>query len=238
MLAAVLAAAALASPQVPAAAAALASPQVPAAAAPPAPPQVLVVTETRGFVHDSIPAAKTMVGSLGYRTAFLKGANELTARRLAKAKAIVFLNTSGELHLDAAGKRRLLAFVRKGGGFVGTHSAADTFAKWPAFHRLVGADFLGHPPPGPGRVDIVDRAFTTTRSFTITEEFYAFKGRAKRHVIARQHDGAPLVWSRHYGRGRVFYDALGHFPATWSDAHQRALVADGLRWAIGSSARR
>ena len=49
MIAAVLAAAALAAPQ----------------------PQLLVVTETRGFVHDSIPAAKAMVASLGYRTRFL-----------------------------------------------------------------------------------------------------------------------------------------------------------------------
>jgi type 1 glutamine amidotransferase len=201
-------------------------------------PHVLVVTETRGFVHDSIPAAKAMVGSLGYRTTFLKGANELTARRLRDADAVVFLNTSGELHLDAAGKRRLLAYVRDGGGFVGTHSAADTFHDWPAFQRLLGAEFRGHPPPGPGRVDVVDRAFTSTRSFTITEEFYAFRGRAKRHVVARIHDGAPLVWWRRYGRGRVFYDALGHFPATWSEGHQRRLVADGLRWATGRPARR
>jgi type 1 glutamine amidotransferase len=201
-------------------------------------PHVLVVTETRGFVHDSIPAATAMVTSLGYRTTVLSGANQLTARRLRDADAIVFLNTSGELHLDAAGKRRLLAYVRNGGGFVGTHSAADTFHSWPAFQRLLGAEFLGHPPPGPGRVDVVDHAFTSTRSFTITEEFYAFHWRTKRHVVARMHDGAPLVWWRRYGRGRVFYDALGHFGATWSEPHQRRLVADGLRWAIGRPAAR
>ncbi len=203
------------------------------AAAALAQPQVLVVTETRGFVHDSIPAAKAMIASLGYRTTFLDGARELTAKRLRGADAVVFLNTSGELHLGAAGKRRLLAYVRDGGGFVGTHSAAATFADWPAFQGLIGAEFLGHPPAGPGRVDVVDPRFTTTRSFAITDEFYAFRTRGKRHVIARQHDGAPLVWSRHYGRGRVFYDAIGHFIATWSDAHQRQLVADGLRWAVG-----
>ena len=97
MIAAVLAAAALAAPQ----------------------PQLLVVTETRGFVHDSIPAAKAMVGALGYRTRFLAGARQLTAARLRGADAVVFLNTSGELHLDAAGRGRLLAYVRDGGAFVG-----------------------------------------------------------------------------------------------------------------------
>jgi type 1 glutamine amidotransferase len=202
------------------------------AAAALASPHVLVVTETRGFPHDSIPAAKTMVASLGYRTTFLRGARELTAARLRDADAVVFLNTSGDLALDAAGKRRLLAFVRGGGGFVGTHSAAATFPHWPAFQRLLGAEFRGHPPAGPGRIDVVDHRLTATRSFAITDEFYSFRARAKRHVIARLHGGGPLVWWRRYGRGRVFYDGLGHFIATWSDAHQRRLVADGLRWAV------
>jgi type 1 glutamine amidotransferase len=205
------------------------------AAAAVAPAQVLVVSETRGFVHDSIPAAKAMVGSLGYRTAFLRGARELTARRLRDARAVVFLNTSGDLDLDAAGRRRLLAYVRDGGGFVGTHSAADTFHGSPAYRRMLGAEFRNHPPPGPASVDIVDRAFTATRSFAITEEFYAFRRRAPFHVVARLRGGGPLAWWRRYGRGRVFYDALGHFPATWSDAHQRQLVADGLRWAMKRS---
>ena len=214
MIAAVLAAAALAAPQ----------------------PQLLVVTETRGFVHDSIPAAKAMVGALGYRTRFLAGARQLTAARLRGAGAVVFLNTSGELHLDAAGRGRLLAYVRDGGAFVGAHAAAATFADWPAFHRMLGADFLGHAPAGHGRVDVTDHAFTATRSFAVTDEFYRFRGRAPRHVVARVHGGGPLVWWRRYGRGRVFYDALGHFPATWREPHQLRLMADGIRWALGGRA--
>jgi type 1 glutamine amidotransferase len=217
MIAAVLAAAALAAPQ----------------------PQLLVVTEARGFVHDSIPAAKAMVGSLGYRTRFLRGARELTAARLRGAGAVVFLNTSGDLHLDAAGRRRLLAYVRDGGAFVGAHAAADTFPAWPAFHRMLGADFLGHAPARaapPTRIDVVDHTFTMLRTFAIGDEFYRFRVRAKRHVVVREHGGGPLAWWRRYGRGRVFYDALGHFPATWSEPHQRQLMADGIRWALGGGA--
>src|SRR3954467_11070265 len=151
MIAAVLAAAALAAPQ----------------------PQLLVVTETRGFVHDSIPAAKAMVGSLGYRTRFLRGARELTAGRLRGAGAVVFLNTSGDLHLDAAGRRRLLTYVRDDGAFVGAHAAADTFPAWPAFHPRGAPDFLGHAParaPPPTRIDVVDRALTSLSSFVFCHE--------------------------------------------------------------------
>jgi type 1 glutamine amidotransferase len=123
--------------------------------------------------------------------------------------------------------------VRDGGAFVGAHAAADTFAKSAAFHRMLGADFLGHAPAGPGRIDVVDRAFTATRSFGITDEFYRFRSRGKRHVVLREHGAGPLAWWRRYGRGRVFYNALGHFPATWSEPHQRRLMADGIRWAVG-----
>jgi type 1 glutamine amidotransferase len=177
-----------------------------------------------------------MVASLGYRTRFLDGARQLTAARLRDAGAVVFLNTSGELRLDAAGRRRLLAYVHDGGAFVGAHAAADTFADWPAFHRMLGADFLGHAPARlspPTRLDVVDTAFTRVRSFAIGDEFYRFRARAKRHVVLREHGAGALAWWRRYGRGRVFYDALGHFPATWSEPHQRRLMADGIRWAVG-----
>ena len=127
--------------------------------------------------------------------------------------------------------------MRDGGAFVGAHAAAATFPGSPAFHRMLGADFLGHAPAAPPRrrVDVTDHAFTATRSFAITDEFYSFRGRAKRHVVVRVHGGGPLVWWRRYGRGRVFYDALGHFPATWSEPHQRRLMADGIRWALAGA---
>lgn len=191
--------------------------------------ELLLVTEARGFVHDSIPAAVRSVQHLGYRTRVLRDADELTPARLAGAKAVVFLNTSGEL--GAAPRRRLLAWVHDGGAFVGAHAAADTWPSSRAFDDMLGADFVGHGPPSVRRVRIVDPAFTTQRSFSIREEFYAFRGRTARHVIARRPDGGALAWTRRYGRGRVFYDALGHFGATWRDARQRRLMADGLRWA-------
>ena len=139
--------------------------------------ELLLVTEARGFVHASIPAAVRSVEHLGYRTRVLRDADELTAARLAGAQAVVFLNTSGEL--GAAPRRRLLAWVRGGGAFVGAHAAADTWPSSRAFDAMLGADFVGHGPPAVRRVRIVDPAFTTQRSFAIHEEFYAFRGRTR-----------------------------------------------------------
>jgi type 1 glutamine amidotransferase len=55
------------------------------------------------------------------------------------------------------------------------------------------------------------------------------------HVLARL-DGQvhhPLVWCRRAQRGRVFYDALGHFAETWRNPLQIAMATGGIAWATG-----
>jgi type 1 glutamine amidotransferase len=44
----------------------------------------------------------------------------------------------------------------------------------------------------------------------------------------------PQAWTRSYGRGRVFYSALGHRDDIWSsDQLFRAHISGGIRWAVG-----
>lgn len=219
----------------------------------PAARRALVLTETKGFHHDSIADGKRLLRELDasdpqLRLTFLAGSRELTKKRLASARAIVFLNTSGNLPFTHDQRRLFLGFVRSGGGLVGFHAASDTFPGWPDFTQALGAKFSRHPFTAPGRVIVEDRSHPATAglaaSFSLTEEFYYFKRNPRRraHVLARLDVGSvggdpaqdrPLVWSRCEGRGRVFYDALGHFPATWSNPNQRQLVSGGVRWAVG-----
>ncbi|MGB9184530.1 MAG: ThuA domain-containing protein [Solirubrobacteraceae bacterium] len=115
---------------------------------------------------------------------------------------------------------------------------------WPAYIRLIGAEFGSQPLPSTQRLVVEDRGTLATRAlaatFAIHDEFYVFKHdpRAHVHVLVRLDTprggpDRPLVWCRLSGSGRVFYDALGHFPQTWSDARQLGLVSGGIDWAAG-----
>ena len=210
----------------------------------PSQPQALVVTETAGFRHPSIATARAALQRLGDRSpdfdvVAVASSRSLTATALRRARAVVFLSTTGELRMGEAGLTRLLRFVRAGGGFVGLHAASNTFERRPAFARMLGAQFRAHPFVGRGRVLVTDRSHPATRrmprSFAIDDEFYVFERSPRRRarVLARRDTAAdePLVWSRGEGRGRVFYSALGHPSAAWRDPLHLRLVEDGLRWA-------
>ncbi len=207
---------------------------------------VYAITDTAGYRHASIPdgvaalrAAARVDGR--YDVTVLSRASELTGARLDHAAAVVFMLTSGELRVDAAWKRRLLAFVRAGHGLVGFHSASDTFHAWPAWRAMLGGEFARHPYHRVMRVIVEDRMHAATRTlpgaFRIFEEFYFFTSdpRRRAHVLARldvARQDRPVVWCRHERRGRVFYDALGHEPGTWRDRRQRRLLAGGVAWAL------
>jgi type 1 glutamine amidotransferase len=207
---------------------------------------VLVLTQTLGYHHASIPAAKAALRRIAardgrYRLVFLPSATKLTRDALAQASAVVFLLTTGTLPMTPVDKRALVAFVHRGGGLVGFHSATDTFHHWPAYIKMMGAEFNHHPSPSTQRVTVIDRTTPMTRAlpkaFRIHEEFYVFSHDplSRLHVLARL-DGLvhhPLVWCRRAERGRVFYDALGHFTQTWSNPLQIAMASGGVAWAVG-----
>jgi uncharacterized protein len=214
--------------------------------------RALLVTEGKGFVHPSIPTAAAFFMDLGERSRRIdvvylrRGAAQLTPQRLRRADGVILANTSGELPVpDRSALRR---FVRNGGALIGTHSASDTFHSWPAFETLLGGEFARHGALQEGRM-IVRRRDPITRglprSFRLTDEFYEFDSPvpAGTRVLVRLDPTSvpdevgtelPLVWTRRYGRGRVFYDALGHPPETWQDPVNSRLLARGVAWALAS----
>jgi type 1 glutamine amidotransferase len=217
----------------------------------PQPVRVLMLTATAGFRHDSIPTARAVVASLASRSgeftaAATENLDELTSARLASVDVLMFALTSGELALDDARKRAVIDFVNGGGGFIGFHSASDTLYDWADYGRIVGAYFKEHPWTQQGAVVVEDRAHPTTSglgaSFTLTEEFYTFRQnpRPSVHVLLSLDPASvgaqgdfPLAWTQTIGRGRSYYNALGHFSETWNDTRFQSQIAAAIRWTAG-----
>jgi type 1 glutamine amidotransferase len=220
----------------------------------PAPPsagrvRVLMLTATAGFRHDSIAAARQALSALSTSTgAFSVDATEdlstINAQTLATYDVLFFALTSGELAFSDAQRSAILAWVSGGGGFLGVHSATDTLYGWPEYGTLIGAYFREHPWTQRATVVAEDRSHPAVggvdERFAINEEFYTFRDnpRGRVNVLLRLDAASvgttgdyPLAWAHGFGSGRVYYNALGHFPATWQEPwFQRQIVA-AISWA-------
>jgi type 1 glutamine amidotransferase len=208
-----------------------------------------MLTATAGFRHDSIATAREVLVNLGRSSGFSITATEdlsaFSAANLANFDVVMFAMTSGELPLTLEQQNALIAFVNGGKGFIGTHSATDTLYGWPDYGRLVGAYFNDHPWTQQARVIVEDPSHPASGirdAFTLEEEFYTFRENPRGRVqVLMRLDAAsvgatgdfPLVWAQTFGSGRVYYNALGHFPATWRDARFQTQIAAAIRW-VGS----
>jgi len=210
-----------------------------------------MLTATAGFRHDSIPAAKQTLADLAARSGtFSVTATEslpdVNAASLGSTDVLMFTLTTGELAFTPAQKDAIVAFVNGGGGFIGFHSATDTLYQWPDYGRIVGAYFKEHPWTREAAVTVEDRAHPITAglssSFRLLEEFYVFRENPRPSVhVLMSLDAAsvgaqgdyPLSWTQTIGRGRSYYNALGHFDSTWHDAAFQATVVNAIRWAGG-----
>lgn len=208
--------------------------------------RVLVLTATAGFRHDSIATALGVLSTLAPANGFSVTATEdlsrISAAGLSEIDVVMFALTSGELPLSQSQRSALIAAVSDGKGFIGIHSATDTLYEFPDYGRLVGAYFKEHPWTQQARVLVEDASHPATGirdAFTLEEEFYTFRDnpRGRVQVLLRLDAtsvGAtgdyPLAWAHSFDSGRAYYNALGHFPATWRDSRFQAQLVAAIRW--------
>jgi type 1 glutamine amidotransferase len=120
---------------------------------------ILVVSETKGFQHDSIPDAMATIWKMGHDTKLwettLRTDTELITKKEIEKRnvktlnyfdALVFASTTGELDMDDSQKQDMMSFIKDDGkGFVGIHAALDTNYKWPEYGEMIGGWFDEHP---------------------------------------------------------------------------------------------
>jgi type 1 glutamine amidotransferase len=203
-------------------------------------PRILVVTATEGFRHESIEVAEQVLSAIaagqGVELELARTGAELRQRiGFHGLAAVFFVNTTGELPADA--RESLLAWINRGGTFVGIHSATDTWHTSPDYLEMIGAEFVTHPPDAEAAIVVEDAAHPATAGLpsphVMVEEIYEFvKFDRARVRLLLSTAGAPLAWEKTYGNGHVLYTALGHREDVWQSAWFRTHVSGIMEWAL------
>ncbi|MHB0957200.1 MAG: ThuA domain-containing protein [Pirellulaceae bacterium] len=164
--------------------------------------------------------------------------------------------TLGDEQKAAASQREtmlqqsLLDFVAGGKGIAGIHGAVAT--GWGEYLEMMGGSYDGHFT---GRVWVKPEdpahpvcAPLEREGFQLSDEIYIAKEREFRKVVrvllrldlrkmpdpGKRADGDYVIsWIRRYGKGRVFYCALGHEPSSYCNPQVLRHYLAGIQFALG-----
>jgi type 1 glutamine amidotransferase len=162
--------------------------------------RILMVTQSQGFKHgsvtrkdDKLAPAEQALTEIGIKSNLFRVdctqdvAKDFTKENL-KNYDIVFFYTTGDLPISDEAKDYFFKewLPQKGHGFIGAHSAADTFHNYQPYWDMIGGTFNGHPWGSGDTVTIsvhdqkhpASKPWTeggTREEFTIKDEIYRFK---------------------------------------------------------------
>lgn len=161
---------------------------------------------------------------------------------------IVQIWTMGKIQKEQ--EKGLLNAVSSGVGIAGWHGGlGDAFRNNTKYQFMVGGQWVAHPGGVIDyRVNVIDREDYVTRGlddFDMHSEQYYMHVDPNVNVLVTttfngEHaawiDGAvmPVVWKKTYGKGRVFYNSLGHVAADFDVYEALELMKRGIRWASES----
>ncbi len=234
---------------------------------------VLLLTKSSGFEHSAI-ARENDEPSLVERIAAelaeehevgltaTKDASLINADNLANYDVVIFY-TSGNLLQEGSdghppmteeGKEEFLEWIENGGGFIGIHSASDTFRGGDPdpYIEMLGGEFTWHGPQFEGTVRVTDADHPAMGAipteWDVWDEWYVHTHLNTDNIrllavmeapenIQENHSEheqeVPVIWCRSYGDGRVFYNAMGHAHDVWEDEIFQQHLLDTVAWAAG-----
>lgn len=216
--------------------------------------KVLFFSKSSGFEHSVIkrnagnPAyaeqvLKELGAKHGYEFTFSKDGSLFTPAYLAQFDAYFFY-TTGDLTeagtdkqppMSPEGKQAFLDAINAGKGFVGTHSATDTFhspgnkahgeqrfkndAEVDPYIAMIGAEFIKHGAQQKTKLVLADAAFPGAKSvpsdFGPNEEWYSLKNFAPDLRVILTQDTAGM-------KGNEY--ARPAYPSTWARMHGKGRV--------------
>ena len=153
-------------------------------------------------------------------------------------------------------RQSLLDYVAHGGGIVAYHHAVGGNTHWPEFLELLGAGYWGHPWNEEVAIRVEEPnhplvAAFEGRDFRLADEIFQFREPYSRETVRvllsldtentnmtvpwihRKDNDFALAWIRRYGRGRVFYGAIGHRTEIWWHPKILRFYLDAIQYAVG-----
>ena len=147
--------------------------------------------------------------------------------------------------------RPLLEAVRSGVGLGGCHGGmCDSFRAETEYQFMTGGQWVSHPGNDGVEytVEVRDPDHFITQGVAVSfpvksEQYYLHVDPANRVLATTRFpvaDGPhvgnlafdmPVVWTKYYGKGRIFYSSLGHNAAVAAQEAPLRLALRGLLWA-------
>ena len=237
--------------------------------------RVLFFTKSSGFQHSVVRRAGTQLAHAeriltalgrdsGYEVVASKDGRLFEPDSIGQWDLFVFF-TTGDLTtrgtdrrppMTPAGKRALLASVGEGKGFIGLHSASDTFHtrgdRIDPYIAMLGGEFLSHGVQQVARLLVTDEHFPGVGPYAPSsatlEEWYSLENMpADLHVVTAldtsgmlgrmyQRPTFPTTWIRSHGHGRVFYTSMGHREDVWESKAFQGILIGALNVVSGHAA--
>ena len=140
--------------------------------------------------------------------------------------------------------------ISRGVGLAGCHGGlGDTFRENTEYQYMVGGQFVKHPG---GQVDYKVKIIAQenpilkgVNDFSLHSEQYYMHVDPAINILATtrfsgDHDSwiegveVPVVWTKSFGKGRVFYSSLGHNKEDFEIPEVWEIMVRGVTWAAGS----
>lgn len=175
----------------------------------------------------------------------------LDGDKLKSLNLIVPVWTMGEITRDQ--EKNLIEAVKSGVGIGGCHGGmCDSFRTATEYHFMTGGQWVAHPGNDgvEYNVEVRDPDHFITQGckpvFGIkSEQYYMHVDPAVRVLATTRFPAAgvdgphvkngvfdmPVVWTKYYGEGRVFYSSLGHQASIVAQEEPLLLATRGLLWA-------
>jgi type 1 glutamine amidotransferase len=174
------------------------------------------------------------------------------AENLKTYDLIVPVWTMSEITREAA--TNVSEAVAHGTGLAGCHGGmCDAFRNIPLWQFMTGANWVAHPggdgvkhrvnitSDDPLVADIPDFDVETEQYYLHTDPANTVLATTRTDVVTWYHspNGAvdmPVAWTRSWGLGRVYYNALGHHADVIADGPAHEMLRRGLIWAAQGKA--